>query len=41
MEWSRILWIGNGVIWCIVILGFISLVIFNRARNRKRRDDDD
>ena len=41
MDWSSFLWIVNGVIWGAVILGFIGLVIFNRARNRKRKDDDD
>lgn len=41
MDWAKILWIANGVIWGLVIVGFISLVIFNRARNRKRRNDDE
>lgn len=41
MDWSSFLWKVNGVIWGLLIVGFIGLVIFNRARNRKRKDDDD
>ena len=41
MDWSKILWIANGVIWGLLIVGFFGLVLFNRARNRKRKDDND
>lgn len=36
MKISIILWIACGVIWAVVILGFIGLVIFNRIRNRRK-----
>lgn len=35
----KILWIVCAVIWAAVILGFVSLVAFNRWRNRKRKED--
>lgn len=34
----KISWIVCGVIWVVVILGFIGLCVFNRWRNRKRKD---
>lgn len=36
MKLSTILWIICGVIWAIVILGFVGLMIFNRIRNRRK-----
>lgn len=37
MSIKAISWIVCGVIWAIVIIGFIGLMIFNRIRNRKDR----
>lgn len=39
MNIVNILWIVCGIIWVIVIVGFFVLVIVNRIRNRKGRDD--
>ena len=41
MKLVKIFWVADGVIWGLVILGFIGLVIFNRVRNRKRKDGND
>lgn len=35
----KVFWIICGVIWAVVILGFIGLCVFNRIKNRRRRDD--
>lgn len=37
MSIKTIMWIVCGVIWVVVILGFVGLMIFNRIRNRKDR----
>lgn len=37
MSIKIIMWIVCGVIWAVVILGFVGLMIFNRIRNRKDR----
>lgn len=39
MRLSTIMWIVCGIIWGIVILGAVGLIIVNRIRNRKRKDD--
>lgn len=39
MNIVNILWIVCGIIWAIVIFGFFVLVIVNRIRNRKGKDD--
>lgn len=39
MSITKIMWIVCGVVWALVILGFFGLVIFNRIRNRKGKDD--
>lgn len=39
MSIFKISWIVCGIIWAVVILGFFGLVIFNRFRNRKGKDD--
>lgn len=36
MIWVKILWIICGVIWAVVILGFVGITIFNRIRNRRK-----
>lgn len=36
MKISAIAWIVCGVIWAVVILGFVGLMIFNRIRNRRK-----
>ena len=37
MSIKAILWIVCGVIWAVLIVGFIGVMIFNRIRNRKDR----
>lgn len=37
MSISTIMWIICGVIWAVLIIGFIGLIVFNRIRNRKGR----
>lgn len=37
MSFGTIMWIICGVIWAVVILGFVGLMVFNRIRNRKDR----
>lgn len=39
MNIVNILWIVCGIIWAIVIVGFFVLVIVNRIRNRKGKDE--
>lgn len=39
MTLTTIMWIVCGIIWAIVILGAVGLIIVNRIRNRKRKDD--
>ena len=39
MNLKTIMWIVCGVIWAVVILGAVALIIVNRIRNRKRKDD--
>lgn len=39
MSFVKLAWIICGVIWALVIIGFFALVIVNRIRNRRGRDD--
>lgn len=39
MNFVKLTWIICGGIWAVVIIGFVALVIFNRIRNRKGKDD--
>lgn len=39
MSLTTISWIICGIVWAVVIVGFVALVIVNRIRNRKRKDD--
>lgn len=39
MTLSKIMWIICAIIWAVVILGFFALVIVNRIKNRRSRDD--
>lgn len=39
MGLTKIMWIICGIIYAVLILGFIALVIYNRIKNRKGRDD--
>lgn len=39
MSIVKISWIVCGIVWVLVILLFFGLVIFNRIRNRKGKDD--
>ena len=39
MSLSKIMWIVCGVIWAVLIIGFVVLVIINRVKNRRRKDD--
>lgn len=36
MKLSTILWIICGVIWALLLIGFVGLVVFNRIRNRRK-----
>lgn len=39
MSIVKISWIVCGIVWAVVIIGFFVLVIYNRIRNRKGKDD--
>lgn len=36
MKVSTILWIICGLIWLLLGIGFVSLMIYNRIRNRRK-----
>lgn len=39
MSISTIMWIICGIIYALLAVGFIVLVVINRIKNRKGRDD--
>lgn len=39
MSFVNVAWIICGIIWALVIIGFFALVIVNRIRNIRGRDD--
>ena len=40
MSIAKYLWIGCGILWAFIIIGFIALTLFNRRRNRDHREDE-
>lgn len=38
MDLKTILWIICGGIWAVLIVGFLCITVYNRYRNRIRKD---
>lgn len=38
MDIKTILWIGCGAVWAVLIIMFVAVTVFNRIRNRERKD---